>query len=1015
MAIRVTCLSCDEKLSLSDDLRGKKILCRNCGKSVTVPGAQPKTHPDKNGVIAEKRRSAIKSSAKTPAKAKRYWGDDDDDDDDDVEDETSRKKRPAAAGGSQKGVLLVAGGGGLAILIGVVIFLILGTGSNPRAKNDPPVAQIPGNNTSHQDPVTLPPNKDSDPKPDADDGKKDAPKETAPEPIETIGTLSGEQVYQRLLKSTAFIVSSGGTPPDKVAGKDGKSPTLVGTKWTGSETLPGFGKLDFWFSAPNVATKTDAKITRQGNFELRGNQVSITFQEGVYKGSVNGDKMSGTASNGSQNWEWTVTKTAGASGPPPPGKAGPSLGGDGKKGPPGGGGGVIPWDSGYGEIRFQAPPGGRVGNVGNIGNIGNLGIQGGIGGKGGIGPGGVGGGAPNFGGKQGGPVGGGQLGQAGGKGQGQGGAAGAVGGGKPISPSPLAAAGSGVLVNKKHRLVLTNIHVVGDDPKSVRVHFPEFDSKGELIVSSEHYLKKPGIAGKVVAKEERADIALVKLESLPGNVRPVPLATSRAKPGSQVHSVGNPGASRGLWIYTPGKVRQVYKDKWSVKDEVFRDGHYDAMILETDSAINAGDSGGPLVNERGALVGIAHGGHMRANNFSIFIEASECRALIEKYFKSIGETWTPEADSVAPGEINITQLSDWMKKLSSPDMNTRVLACQTLGNLGGDASLAYGAIFDRLKDDHDLVRRLARDALEKVPPHKGDVAMLARTCEDDNEPMETRLLAARALCKLGTVAKPAVPVLMELIKDSNEDLRRACFTALLAIGPQASDLPELVKIFKSASPEAKRQALEVVALMGHDAQNAVPMIAAFLKSPDRLARIQAGKTLAALGPAARDAVKPLTDALADPDRDVALQAARALIKLDEGKSALAFLATAIKTGSSEQRLASAQALGDIGAEAKVAAKGLVDALDDDIVRPGATEALIKIGKGAVPAVSARLKALVQQNASAKARLACIDCLGQIGVSSPDAIFALRYAFSYDRLEENRLAALEAGKKVDGKK
>jgi hypothetical protein len=112
----------------------------------------------------------------------------------------------------------------------------------------------------------------------------------------------------------------------------------------------------------------------------------------------------------------------------------------------------------------------------------------------------------------------------------------------------------------------------------------------------------------------------------------VPLAAKSAKPAQPVHSVGNPGASGALWIYSPGRVRQVFHDNWKIFDDLTkRDVQYDAMILETDSPINPGDSGGPLVDDRGSLVGIAHGIHMQAKNLSIFIDVRECRSLLDKY------------------------------------------------------------------------------------------------------------------------------------------------------------------------------------------------------------------------------------------------------------------------------------------------------------------------------------------------------------------------------------------------
>jgi S1-C subfamily serine protease len=196
--------------------------------------------------------------------------------------------------------------------------------------------------------------------------------------------------------------------------------------------------------------------------------------------------------------------------------------------------------------------------------------------------------------------------------------------------------GSGVLVDKKHRLLMTNVHVVGASP-GVTVYFPEFADE-EVVARRDYYHKKPGIAGKVVLREERSDLALVELEELPEGVEPVPLALKSARPAQPVLSVGNPGISGALWNSSRGQVRQVFQHKWKITDELTNKAmNYDAWILETDSSINPGDSGGPLVDGQGNLIGIAHAVHITAKNLSVFIDLRECREVLQKYYQAIGE------------------------------------------------------------------------------------------------------------------------------------------------------------------------------------------------------------------------------------------------------------------------------------------------------------------------------------------------------------------------------------------
>jgi hypothetical protein len=190
------------------------------------------------------------------------------------------------------------------------------------------------------------------------------------------------------------------------------------------------------------------------------------------------------------------------------------------------------------------------------------------------------------------------------------------------------ATGTGSLVDKQKRLILTNYHVVGDGDRAT-VIFP-IHERGKLLAEREQYLTRirtEGIQGKVVARDRRRDMALIELDRLPDGVVPITLARDSAKPGQNVHSVGNPGGSGALWVYTPGKVRQMYHKRWKAKlgDQV---ANFEAQVLETDSATNPGDSGGPLVNDRGELVGVTQGASIDAHLISTFIDVSEVKDFL---------------------------------------------------------------------------------------------------------------------------------------------------------------------------------------------------------------------------------------------------------------------------------------------------------------------------------------------------------------------------------------------------
>jgi S1-C subfamily serine protease len=191
----------------------------------------------------------------------------------------------------------------------------------------------------------------------------------------------------------------------------------------------------------------------------------------------------------------------------------------------------------------------------------------------------------------------------------------------------LTVKGTGILVDRKQKLILTNCHVVGD-ARTLELHFPK-EENGRPVMQRDTYKKMSGIRGKVVMREERCDLALVQLDSLPASAEVMPLSSTSAKPAQSVHALGNPTLDRTLWSYADGRIRRVDRDNWKLFDDFAgKLNSFEGMRIETVSPVCPGDSGGPLVNERGTLVGIASGGNVEAETGSSFIDVSEIRSLL---------------------------------------------------------------------------------------------------------------------------------------------------------------------------------------------------------------------------------------------------------------------------------------------------------------------------------------------------------------------------------------------------
>jgi S1-C subfamily serine protease len=196
--------------------------------------------------------------------------------------------------------------------------------------------------------------------------------------------------------------------------------------------------------------------------------------------------------------------------------------------------------------------------------------------------------------------------------------------------------GTGSLIDRENRLVLTNYHVV-HGVRDVSVVFPSY-SDGNLVTDRNVYLdatrNKDSCNGKVLAHYQSYDLALIQLDRVPDGAEALPFAKSLPGVGDKLHSVGNPG--RNVWVYTAGHMRSAQKKKWQVRlgDTTLS---YEARVVEADSPINPGDSGGPCVNDRGELIGVNEMGSQNGSALTLVIDRSEAEDFVAKAFLLLPE------------------------------------------------------------------------------------------------------------------------------------------------------------------------------------------------------------------------------------------------------------------------------------------------------------------------------------------------------------------------------------------
>ena len=91
-------------------------------------------------------------------------------------------------------------------------------------------------------------------------------------------------------------------------------------KWSGKEELQGYGALTFEFEPGGVCFTADKLSRQQGTWKRVGDNVTLTFYDGyvVYRGTVFGRTISGTASNEKNSWRWSVNRVSRVTLPPEP-------------------------------------------------------------------------------------------------------------------------------------------------------------------------------------------------------------------------------------------------------------------------------------------------------------------------------------------------------------------------------------------------------------------------------------------------------------------------------------------------------------------------------------------------------------------------------------------------------------------------------------------------------------------------------------------------------------------------
>ena len=231
-------------------------------------------------------------------------------------------------------------------------------------------------------------------------------------------------------------------------------------------------------------------------------------------------------------------------------------------------------------------------------------------------------------------------------------------------------AGTGSIVSSKG-LILTNNHVIQDSgsnspyPK-ITVYF-----KPERVTGDTKNDLKYGVKARVVARDPKIDLALIKVDRMPPSAQVISFGNSeRAEIGSSVAAIGHPGGG-GLWTLTTGTIS-------SVRQEGSR------AVFQTDTALNPGNSGGPLLDSNAHLIGVntyvkrvnAQGLPLEGLNYSLRSELA--RRWLDGLDVRVAISAAPAA--AAPSRTDRTRASD---------SNTRPASKPRRGAVTDDGARSY--------------------------------------------------------------------------------------------------------------------------------------------------------------------------------------------------------------------------------------------------------------------------------------------------------------------------------------
>jgi HEAT repeat protein/S1-C subfamily serine protease len=370
-----------------------------------------------------------------------------------------------------------------------------------------------------------------------------------------------------------------------------------------------------------------------------------------------------------------------------------------------------------------------------------------------------------------------------------------------------------------------------------------------------------------------------------------------------------------------------------------------------------------------------------------------------------------------PGEEDVAVLAAALK---SPAPRLRLFAARSLHSLGVSAKAATAELIKAVGDADAGVRLAAVQTLGQFGADaRPAVPALVRALKDQ----DSKVRGAAAAALGGAGREPGVyPALLRALADQDADARSSVQAALEQLGgPARADAESIGSCLGDDNPLVRAFAADALARLGADAKTHVPELRGLLKDKSLHARLAAVRALGAVGPSAREAApgllllmeEKITPSAGEPAQGTfhkAVLAALEKIGMEDAGAALPVLRKALKDADPEVRAQAASTVGALGVRGKPAVADLVLLFRHPKTQAAAEEALVKMGGEIVPVLMTHL-----DDRDRSVVLGVVQVLAKLGPTAKKAVTKLLFCrVKWQKDREINGAILEALRVIDVK-